>query len=567
MLRKENGQMEKLLKRQPRWIAILVTVFMLTSTVINIQAAQLDTSNERVSLTEEEKAYIEKNPVITIAMDTSWIPYCFYDNKTQEVKGILPNVLDEVAESLGMEVEYIPKDTYQEAINTVNAGDTMLVSGIANDPKAAKRNQVLLTDPYIVINYSLVTKNAIPDFYADGSSYKVAVCTGSYATTLMKEKMPSYEFVEYHNNDECMSAVMKGETDVALVATHSAEYYSTMHQYSELSITMINDFTWGLSFGVNQDVDPMLIELLNKGTEAVPQNIVEQAVYTGLLEATESNHTILNFIYSQPILAIFVVAMIVALLVLIVFMIVLHNRRKNEMQKEQEQLKKVEKALEEAKNANASKNEFFARMSHDLRTPMNGILGIAELSTGETDLEVLAQNNEKIKRSGQYLLGLINDSLDFQRIDSGKMTIEPEVVYTKDVLENIIDIVRPSAEQKGVELKITNENADLDWYIKIDAMRYKQIIVNLLSNAIKFTPKGGIVELSFECVGREGMISHDIIRVRDTGIGMSPEFLKNGVFKPFSQERNEVTVKYAGSGLGLSIAKKSCGTNGRQNRS
>ncbi|MDD3368500.1 MAG: response regulator [Lachnospiraceae bacterium] len=224
--------------------------------------------------------------------------------------------------------------------------------------------------------------------------------------------------------------------------------------------------------------------------------------------------------------------------------------------REQEQLRQTEAALIEAKKASEAKTEFFSRMSHDMRTPMNGILGIAGLSTEEADPQVLQDNIMKIRSSGEYLLGLINDTLDFQKIESGRLTIEPQIIYAKDLLTGIVNLIKNTAEEKGVTFRVVNKNADLGTYIKADPMRMKQIFVNLLSNAVKFTPKGGTVELGFELLSRDGRISHDLVTITDTGIGMSKEFLEKGIFKPFSPEYNTVTASYAGTGLGLSIAKR-----------
>lgn len=224
--------------------------------------------------------------------------------------------------------------------------------------------------------------------------------------------------------------------------------------------------------------------------------------------------------------------------------------------KEQEQLRQTEDALDMAKHASDAKTEFFSRISHDMRTPMNGILGLAELSQEENDIAVLKENINKIQSSGQYLLGLINDTLDFQKIESGKLNLEPEVVDTQKLLNSITSMIANTAQEKGVSFRVINKNTELNWHVRVDPMRMKQIFINLLSNAVKFTPSGGAVEMGFECVGREGMISHNLITITDTGIGMSEKFLQNGIFKPFAQESNEVTNSYAGTGLGLSIAKQ-----------
>ena len=222
---------------------------------------------------------------------------------------------------------------------------------------------------------------------------------------------------------------------------------------------------------------------------------------------------------------------------------------------EQEKKKQLEAALANAEKASGAKAEFYSRMSHDMRTPMNGIMGMADLSEDETDIEILKDNIKKIRESGEYLLSLVNDTLDIQRIESGKLVLEPKIVSTTSIVDNILDMVGVAADTKGVNLKFSSGNADLNWYIRADALRLKQIFINLLSNAIKFTPAGGTVEFEFKLIAREGMISHDVVYVRDTGVGMSKAFLTDGIFKPFSQESNAVSASYAGSGLGLSIAK------------
>lgn len=222
-------------------------------------------------------------------------------------------------------------------------------------------------------------------------------------------------------------------------------------------------------------------------------------------------------------------------------------------EQEEQQKKALAHALAEAEKANHAKTEFFSRMSHDMRTPMNGILGLAELSMEESDAATLKSNMAKIKESGNYLLSLINDTLDFQRIESGKLKLSPQIVATHAVLENIIDIILPAAKAKNIDFQLTNHNADLDWYVRVDPVRIKQVFINLLSNAVKFTPEGGTVTFEFQCLHREGMVSCNCFHITDTGVGMSEDFIKNELFKPFSQERNEVSANYAGSGLGLSI--------------
>jgi signal transduction histidine kinase/CheY-like chemotaxis protein len=213
-------------------------------------------------------------------------------------------------------------------------------------------------------------------------------------------------------------------------------------------------------------------------------------------------------------------------------------------------------ALRAAKQAEESKADFFARMSHDLRTPMNVILGLADLSAEEPDTDRLRENVRKIHDAGQYLLSIINDSLDFQRIEAGGLKLQPVVVRTGELVESITELAVQANKEKSVEVRLQNKGVNQDAYLRVDPIRLKQIFVNLISNAIKFTPAGGTVEMTIEVIERKERAVHDRITIADTGIGMSKDFLENGMFRPFSQEHNAFSAGYAGSGLGLSIAKQ-----------
>ena len=226
------------------------------------------------------------------------------------------------------------------------------------------------------------------------------------------------------------------------------------------------------------------------------------------------------------------------------------------MDEEEIKNQNLSEALLLAEKASQAKTEFLSRMSHDMRTPMNGILGLAALSEHETDVKVLTEYMEKIKESGKYLLGLINDTLDFQRIETGHIEFHPQVVKVDSLIKNIEEMISQSAKEKRITLKIKHDLQDENIYIRVDLLRMNQIFMNLLNNAIKFTPEAGTVELEHRYTGRDGNTSHHIFYVRDSGIGMSKKFLANEIFKPFSQENNDMSMTYAGSGLGLSIVKK-----------
>src|SRR5574344_841655 len=212
-------------------------------------------------------------------------------------------------------------------------------------------------------------------------------------------------------------------------------------------------------------------------------------------------------------------------------------------------------AVKKADALNEAKTEFYSRMSHDMRTPMNGILGLVQLSKEEKDATVLHTNIHKIGEAGNYLLGLINDTLDISKLESKKLSLNLTPVYAQDLITSLSDMMVPSLKNKNISYEVINNGVRLDVWFNTDKLRLQQIFANLVSNAIKFTPKGGRVTLTLDNINDTGKIALDKFTLRDTGIGMSKEFLKEGLFHPFSQEHNELTTQYAGSGLGLAIVK------------
>lgn len=221
----------------------------------------------------------------------------------------------------------------------------------------------------------------------------------------------------------------------------------------------------------------------------------------------------------------------------------------------QEVNKHLADALERAERATREKTELFARMSHDLRTPMNGILGMTALSMDETDIDVLHRNMQLIDESGKYMLRLINDTLDLRRIENGNLVLKPQILKCQTFIDNLMEMVYPTMKENKIEFRMLNKNIDLDRYARFDNIRMKQIFTNLLSNAIKFTQEGGCIEFTMECLKHENGIDYDKFEIRDTGIGMGMEFLENNIFQPYAQENNELTGKYVGPGLGLAITK------------
>lgn len=223
-------------------------------------------------------------------------------------------------------------------------------------------------------------------------------------------------------------------------------------------------------------------------------------------------------------------------------------------QKLQDQLKKEQELTRKAVEANQAKTRFLSNVSHDMRTPLNAIIGFTDLALEGTDSAARETYLDHIKTSGKFLLELINDTLELSKIENGKMTLHPEVISCSDMIKRVIVSVQPSLKEKNITLMLDNARAVMA-DIRVDILRVQEIFLNLLSNSIKYTPEGGRIEMVIECVKLEEHCVHDRIIIRDNGVGIDSAYLPH-IFEPFTQEDVQKGANMTGTGLGLSIVKK-----------
>lgn len=226
-----------------------------------------------------------------------------------------------------------------------------------------------------------------------------------------------------------------------------------------------------------------------------------------------------------------------------------------ETRNELEKKRLLEDALVQANKANKAKSVFLSNMSHDIRTPMNAIIGFTSLALSHIDnMEQVEEYLKKIMTSGNHLLNLINDVLDMSRIESGKMKLEEAPCRLPDVLQSLQNIIHADAKAKNLDLHIDITDV-VDEYVICDELRLNQVLLNLLSNAVKYTGEGGIVRLRLtEKAGApEGYANYEFC-IRDNGIGMSEDFVLH-IFEPFEREKNTTFSGIQGTGLGMAITK------------
>lgn len=219
--------------------------------------------------------------------------------------------------------------------------------------------------------------------------------------------------------------------------------------------------------------------------------------------------------------------------------------------------RRLKQIMAKEKETISAKSDFFSRISHDMRTPMNAILGLSALTREKTDLTEIRSDLDQISLSGQYLLNLINDTLDISRIEAGKMELRLKPINSERVFSNIINNALLMAKDRSIILKINGINDEHPKWVNVigDPSRIEQVFMNLISNAIKYTPAGKSVEITVQTVSETDKDITVRYIIHDEGIGMSPEFIPH-MFEPFSQEGRINTDRTNGTGLGMSIVKQ-----------
>ena len=393
-------------------------------------------------------------------------------------------------------------------------------------------------------------------YFNEDKSYTVAVPKEQEA---LKQHIafnyPRWKLVDYDSFDDAADMVMNEKADCFLMGTSQALKYDNERDFKSVPLTK----TMEACFAV-RDGEGILLSILNKTLKDMPSDMLTSAL--AIYDSTTDKVTFYDFV-KDNMLVFFVTAGVFVLTIIGIILVLLRKARKaeavaklaaNDTQKLND---KLEIALKKAEDASLAKTRFLSNMSHDIRTPMNAILGYAQLMVNEAKRKESAEISEylkKLQQSGNLLLSIINNVLDMAQIESGRMEIDENYGRIEDIRQTLFEIFGDEAKKKNLVLQYTinveHEN------ILTDTTKVKEIFVNILSNAIKYTSSGGSVKVSVDelpCDEDGYMMVRT--RVSDTGIGMSQEYLTN-IFEAFTREQNTTKSKIAGTGLGMSIVKK-----------
>ena len=507
-------------------------------------------------LTGKEKIWVEEHGGIRIGFLNNDPAIFSMDEETGKLTGMLAEYTSYAKDCLGnqtLEFNIQAYDNYDEMIQALQNREIDMIFYVGRNPYFAEQNGYALTNTAWTYSLMAVTDEKKFD---ENKVYTVAVPKEKYA---LKQHIafsyPEWKIVDCDSLDNAADMVIQEKADCFLMGASQALIYDNRQNFKSFPLTNTMEACFAVRGG-----EGSLLSILNKTLKAMPSDMLTSAL--AIYDSTPDKVTFLDFI-KDNMLAFIVTAGFLSLVIIGIILVLLWKARKaeaaaklaaNDTQKLND---KLEIALKKAEDASFAKTRFLNNMSHDIRTPMNAILGYAQLMEDELkekDLPEISEYLKKLQQSGNLLLSIINNVLDMARIESGRMEIDENYGMIEDIWQTLFEIFDDEAKKKNIALHYTI-NVEHE-HILTDVTKVKEIFVNILSNTMKYTPSGGSVMINVDelpCSEPGYMIVRT--RVSDTGIGMSQEYLTN-IFEAFTRERNTTKSKIAGTGLGMSIVKK-----------
>ena len=507
-------------------------------------------------LTGKEKVWVEEHGGIQIGFLNNDPAIFSMDKETGKLTGMLAEYISYAKDCLGnqtLEFNIHAYDDYDEMIQALQNREIDMIFYAGRNPYFAEQNGYALTNTAWTYSLMAVTDE---EKFDENKVYTVAVPKEKYA---LKQHIafsyPEWKLVDCDSLDNAADMVIQEKADCFLMGASQALIYDNSQNFKSVPLTK----TMEACFTVREG-EGSLLSILNKTIKAMPSDMLTSAL--AIYDSTADKVTFSDFIKDNLLVFLATVGFL-ALSIIGIILVLLRKARKAEAvaklaAKDTKKLNdKLEIALKKAEDASLAKTRFLNNMSHDIRTPMNAILGYAQLmeeELKEKDLPETSDHLEKLQQSGNLLLSIINHVLDMARIESGKMEIDENYGRIEDIRQTLFEIFGDEAKKKNIALHYTI-NVEHE-HILTDTTKVKEIFVNILSNAIKYTPSGGSVMINIdELVCDEPGYMMVRTRVSDTGIGMSQDYLTK-IFDAFTRERNTTKSKITGSGLGMSIVKR-----------
>ena len=511
-------------------------------------------------LTGEEKAWLKEHGAIKMGFLTSDSGVSTFDPATGEFTGVITDYIQFAADCLGnqeLEFQLVGYDSKEAELDALKSGEIDMIFHFDQSPNLAEEYHFACTNTTWTSNLMAVTNQ---QHFNENNVNRIAVPQNKLSLKkYLAFYYPQWEIVDCDTQEDAAKLVKDGQADCFVTGISSENKYSK--KYSFYSVPLLNPVK--SCFAVNSG-NRSLLSILNKTIKAMPVNMLAGAL--AMYKSSARKVTLSDFIKDNFFMALLVSSIAVAAILLTILKLLRKARKAEAAARKaasdtQELNAKLQVAVEKAESANHAKSTFLFNMSHDIRTPMNAIIGYADLASRHLDDPAKLKNYmENIQVCGQNLLMLLNNVLDLARIENDKTEMEYSVSDIEKDFRNCVAMFRNQADSKGQTLMVTTQ---LQYpYIYADIPHLTEICTNLVSNAVKYTGAGGTIRCNVtQKPGEKEGWCDTVVTVADNGIGMSQEFQKH-IFEPFERERTSTVSKVEGSGIGMGIVKKLVGLMG-----
>ena len=511
-------------------------------------------------LTGEEKAWLKGHGAIRMGFLTSDRGVSTYDPATGEITGTITDYIQFAADCLGnqeLEFQLVGYDDKEAELNALKSGEIDMIFHFDQSPNLAEEYRVACTNTTWTSNMMAVTNQ---QHFNENKANRIAVPQNKISLTrYLAFYYPQWEIVDCDTQEDAIKLVKDGQADCFVTGISSEGNYSK--KYGFYSVPLPNPAN--SCFAVNSG-NRSLLSILNKTIKAMPANMLTSSL--AMYKSSSRKVTLSEFIKDNFFMVLLVSSIAVAAILLTILKLLRKARKAEAAARKaandtQKLNAKLQIAVENAESANHAKSTFLFNMSHDIRTPMNAIIGYADLASRHSDDPAKLKNYmENIQVCGQNLLMLLNNVLDLARIENDKTEMEYSVSDVDKDFRNCIAMFRNQADSKGQTLTVTTHL--LHPYVYVDIPHLTEVCTNLVSNAVKYTGAGGTIrcDVTQKPGEKEGWCD-TVVTVADNGIGMSQEFQKH-IFEPFERERTSTISKVEGSGIGMGIVKKLVGLMG-----
>lgn len=505
-------------------------------------------------LTGEEKAWLKEHGAIRMGFLTSDSGVSTYDPATGEITGTITDYIQFARDCLGnqeLEFQLVGYDDKEAELNALKSGEIDMIFHFDQSPNLAEEYRLARTNTTWTANMMVVTNKQL---FIENQVNRVAVPQNKISLTrYIAFYYPQWEIVDCDTQEDAIKLVKDGQADCFITGISSEAKYSKNYGFYSVPLPNPANSCFAVKSG-----NRSLLSILNKTIKAMPANML-----TGSLAMHKSSArkvTLSEFIRDNFFMVLLVSSIFVAVILLAILKLLRKARKAEAAARKaandtQELNEKLQIAAENAESANRAKSTFLFNMSHDIRTPMNAIIGYADLGSRHLDDPAkLEKYMENIQVCGQNLLMLLNNVLDLARIENDKTEMEYSVSDVDKDFRNCIAMFQNQADSKGQTLTVTTQ---LPYpYIYADIPHLTEVCTNLVSNAVKYTGAGGTIRCGItQKPGEKEGWCDTVVTVADNGIGMSQEFQKH-IFEPFERERTSTVSKVEGSGIGMGIVKK-----------